>query len=77
MPLHLGPRLHAFTHGLFKSSDAVEARELFVEVEAMLAARDLLQPFGRQWVAYRLLIDLTGVFELPNVGDRRASGGTR
>lgn len=70
MPLHLGPRLHAFTHGLFKSSDAVEARELFDEVQAMLAVRGLLLPFGRQWVAYGFLVDLSGVFELPNVGER-------
>lgn len=73
MPLHLGPRLHAFTNSLFRSSDAVQARELFDEVEGLLARRGLLTPFGRHWLAYSLLIDLSGAFDLPDTNGRHAA----
>lgn len=73
MPLNIGPRLHAFTQGLFKPSDAVEAQELFQEVERLFAVRGLRQPTSRQWVAFSLLVDLSDVFVLPNTDDRHAS----
>ncbi len=66
MPLNIGPRLHAFTHSLFKSSDAVEAKELFDEVEQLFANRGVEQ----EAVAYSLLANLSDVFELPASDER-------
>lgn len=47
MPLHLGPRWHAFTHGLFRSKDEVETRELYDRVAGHFGHHGLLNAGAR------------------------------
>ena len=62
MPLEIGQRLHALTHRLFKTSDAVAARELFDEVEGLFRAEHFYHPLARPWLAFRLTAELSEAF---------------
>ena len=48
MPIHFGPRLHKFTHNLFKTRDEVETAELFEKVMAKFAKAEILEPEDRR-----------------------------
>ncbi|WP_425037504.1 type IV secretory system conjugative DNA transfer family protein [Primorskyibacter sp. S187A] len=47
MPVHLPQRMHAFVHGLFRSSDETETRELYAQVKALFG-RAGLDPLSAQ-----------------------------
>ena len=47
MPVHLPQRMHAFVHGLFRSSDETETRELYARVKALFG-RAGLDPVSAQ-----------------------------
>ena len=47
MPLHLAARFHAFVHGLFRSNDEVETREIYRAVSQLLEQHQLARPEAR------------------------------
>ena len=51
MPLALGPRLHAFTHGIWRRSDRSEVRALYKKLRSILEKHPLLDPSGRHHFA--------------------------
>ena len=58
MPLALGSRLHAFTHGIWRRSDRSEVRALYTRLRALLAAQHLLEPFARHHFANLLTVSV-------------------
>lgn len=51
MPLHLAARMHAWVHGLWRTSDEVETRELYNTVAQQLAQHGVVAETGRsQWI---------------------------
>ena len=65
MPLHLGPRWHAFTHALFRASDASETRQLFNRVEGYFVRHHLTGEEARE----DLVTDITtGILEAFDLG---------
>lgn len=54
MPLHLGPRFHAFVHGLFRPTDEVEARGVYEAVERLFRQHGLTEPGARAALAHHL-----------------------
>lgn len=54
MPLHLGPRFHAFVHGLFRPKDEVETRAIYETVVALLEQHGLAASGDRDHLLLRL-----------------------
>lgn len=48
MPIHFGPRLHKFTHSLFRTRDEVQTHDLFKRVVSKFEAAQILEPKDRQ-----------------------------
>ena len=55
MALHLAARLHAFVHGLFRSSDELETRELFDKVNALFRQNKLSNKEARLDLVYNIV----------------------
>ena len=65
MPLLLGPRWHAFTHGLFRNSDEAETRELFDRVERLFARHGLTADEAREDLVAEISEGVLASFDLP------------
>lgn len=72
MPLHLGPRWHAFIHGLFRAGDEAETRELYDRVRAMFARNGLTGEEARDDLIADLATGVLAAFEL-DVDHRQAA----
>lgn len=64
MPLHLGSRWHAFTHGLFRRGDEVETRELFERVQGMFARVGLVGEDAREELIVDIATGALAAFDL-------------
>lgn len=64
MPLHAGPRLHAFLHGLFRPSDLALTRELYERVERQFARHGLGTEAGREGLIGELTARVADAFGL-------------
>ncbi|HHG90304.1 MAG TPA: ATP-binding protein [Devosia sp.] len=72
MPLHLGPRWHAFTHGLFRRGDEHETRELFERVQGMFARAGLTGEDAREELIADIATGVLAAFDL-GVDHRQAT----
>ncbi len=72
MPLHLGPRWHAFTHGLFRSSDEAETRMLFDRVYGLFERHGLTLDGAREGLVADIAIGVLAAFGLEP--DHRQAG---
>lgn len=64
MALHLGARLHAFAHGLFRPSDELETRQLFDKVDGLFRQNSLGDEDSRIDVAYKIARDVLAEFNI-------------
>ena len=64
MPLHFGPRLHAFTHSLFKDRDEIETRELFDRVQSQFARNGLNHKSDRDSLIRNISSSILTSFDL-------------
>lgn len=64
MPLHIGPRVHAFVHGLFRQTDLVETRELYNRVAALFRRHGIDEPHARHELCLALTADVLASFGL-------------
>ncbi len=64
MPLHAGPRLHAFLHGLLRPSDLALTRELYERVERQFARYGLGTEAGRERLIGELAARIADVLGL-------------
>lgn len=71
MPLHFGPRWHAFTHGLFGRSDEATTRDLYDRVQGRFARHGLSHADAREELAAEIAADVLGAFGL-EIGHRQA-----
>lgn len=69
MPLHLGPRWHALTHGLFRGSDEVETRTLYDRVYGLFDRNGLIGGGSRIDLVTDIAADILVRFDLD--GDHR------
>lgn len=72
MPLHLGPRWHAFVHGLFRNSDEAETRELYWRVRNLFARHELIEDDAREELIFALTHEVLTAFDLD--ADHHQSG---
>ena len=72
MPLHLGPRWHAFVHGLFRNSDEAETRELYGRVRNLFARHELIEDDAREELIFALTHEVLTAFDLD--ADHHQSG---
>ena len=64
MALHLGARLHAFAHGLFRPSDELETRQLFNKVDDLFRQNNLGDDDSRNGVAHKIACDVLAEFNI-------------
>ncbi len=62
--LHLGPRWHAFTHGLFWYDDEDEARALADRARRLFRKHDLIEAHGRDRLIVDVVVDVLSAFGL-------------
>jgi hypothetical protein len=65
MPLHLGPRWHAFVHGLFRSKDEVETRQLYQQVRSLFHGYELHVEGAREELTVQISDSVLLSLELP------------
>jgi hypothetical protein len=65
MSIHIGARLHAFVHGLFRPSDETETRELYQKVERFFDRHDMRGEAGRRNLITLIAEDIVSEFDLP------------
>ena len=72
MPLHLGPRWHAFIHGLFQRGDELETRELYDRVQGMFSRAGLTGADEREELVADIATGVLAAFDL-GVDHRQAT----
>ncbi len=64
MPLHLGPRWHAFVHGFFRNSDEIETRQLYARVRGLFAHHSLIGEDAREVLISDIVTGVLAAFDL-------------
>jgi hypothetical protein len=64
MALHLAARLHAFVHGLFRSSDELETRALYAKVASLFADHGLNEDGDRTELIASLVAEVADDFDI-------------